>query len=174
MKNVTNAQNIELFTSKSQLKKQACCLTENMKLHQHWIHEFIPRIRPDKFIYATSRFSSQHYSPFTWLYPPRCYCTREIARMGITVTSSLKWDIHGSVGWKGCWFEGGRRYSACPSPFYSRLLDRYLKATWTISPPPRIIASFLHVMPTLGISETVFKEKKWFMGPYAGVGYNSP
>jgi hypothetical protein len=31
--------------------------------------------------------------------------------------------------------EGGRQYSARPSPFYSRLLDRYLKTTQTVFLP---------------------------------------
>ncbi len=58
-------------------------------------------------------------------------------RRRITLTSSLNelsrisWEI--GRGW------GGRRYSA---PFYSSLLGRYCKTTWTVFPPPRIFVSW--------------------------------
>ncbi len=42
---------------------------------------------------------------------------------------------------KGCG-EGGGVTSPAPSPFCSRLLDRYVKTTWTFFPPPRIRASW--------------------------------
>ncbi len=33
-------------------------------------------------------------------------------------------------------------YSASPTPFYSRLLDIFLKTTWTVFPPPQRFASW--------------------------------
>ncbi len=38
------------------------------------------------------------------------------------------------------WWKRGRRHSTRPPPFYSRLLDRSWKTTWTVFPPSRIFA----------------------------------
>ncbi len=46
----------------------------------------------------------------------------------------FKWNIQG----RG---DGGRCYSTRPTPFYTRFQDRYLKTTWTVFPPPTIVAS---------------------------------
>ncbi len=42
--------------------------------------------------------------------------------------------------------------SPTPTPFYSKLLDRYLKTTWTVFPPPRIFASWKHLSEYFSIA----------------------
>ncbi len=79
-------------------------------------------------------------------------CMMEIPRRRKTVPSSLyKISTDQLRNRLGVGVGGVTRPTS--TPFYSRILDRYLKA---------IIASFLHVMSTLGISETVFKENMVF------------
>ncbi len=52
----------------------------------------------------------------------------------------FKWNIYGSA-WKSIVVRG-KGVTFVPTTFCSRLLDRYLKTTWTVLPPTRIFASW--------------------------------
>jgi hypothetical protein len=77
---------------------------------------------------------------------------KEIARRRITITSSMKeiprrriitYVVYSikeiSTNQLG---NGGGVTPPAPTPFYSRILDKYLKTTATVFPPPRIFASW--------------------------------
>jgi hypothetical protein len=67
---------------------------------------------------------------------------KKTPRMRITVTSSSNENIHSSAGKYGG-EEGGGGTLPPSTPFYSRrLLERYLKTTWTVFPPPQIFTSW--------------------------------
>ncbi len=63
----------------------------------------------------------------------------------------FKWNIHESA-WKYDWGGGGMLLRQPPPPFHSRLLDRYVKTTWTVYPSPWIFASWEE--PTLDVDKS--------------------